>query len=128
MLSSVVRCGALLCRDFCGDLGAPIHFHNHALVWKLHILFPHAAASFCLFMALFLKNMLFYGRKRWFMWPPRLAMYSKKHANQWLREDYPVINGTDSAVHTCLALFIGHSLIFLCDKSSAAIGVYSGRR
>lgn len=33
--------------------------------------------------------MLLSGRKRWFLWPPSSAVYSRKHAHAWFREDYP---------------------------------------
>src|SRR5690242_4005636 len=50
------------------------------------------SVSVCLYVIeclLVCRNLLVYGRKRWFLFPPKRTVYSKKHANQWLREDYP---------------------------------------
>lgn len=44
--------------------GAPMHFHRNA--W----------------------NVLIYGQKRWFMYPPDRAIYSKKHVLDWWKESY----------------------------------------
>lgn len=44
--------------------GAPVHFHRNA--W----------------------NLLIYGQKRWFLYPPNKAFYSKEHVWDWWRETY----------------------------------------
>lgn len=44
--------------------GAPVHFHRNA--W----------------------NLLVYGQKRWFLYPPDRAFYSKQHVWDWWRESY----------------------------------------
>ena len=44
--------------------GAPVHFHRNA--W----------------------NVLIYGEKRWFVYPPDRAFYSKQHVWEWWRETY----------------------------------------
>lgn len=44
--------------------GAPVHFHRNA--W----------------------NVLIYGQKRWFLYPPNRAFYSKEHVWDWWRETY----------------------------------------
>jgi ankyrin repeat protein len=45
--------------------GASQHFHNSA------------------------ANVLVYGRKRWFLYPPAQAIYSVKHIHEWYTQDYP---------------------------------------
>ena len=44
--------------------GAPVHFHRNA--W----------------------NVLIYGQKRWFVYPPDRAFYSKRHVWEWWQETY----------------------------------------
>ena len=44
--------------------GAPVHFHRNS--W----------------------NLLIYGQKRWFMYPPDRAFYSKEHVWDWWKESY----------------------------------------
>lgn len=44
--------------------GAPVHYHGSAL------------------------NLLVYGRKRWFLFPPSKAFYSVTHPHKWYRDHY----------------------------------------
>jgi hypothetical protein len=43
-------------------------------------------------------NVLVYGRKRWFLFPPASSLYSTKHINSWVHEDYNrTVNGDGGA-------------------------------
>lgn len=58
--------------------GAPIHFHSHAF------------------------NYIAYGRKHWFLIPPRDAVYSRKPVGRWLAEDLPALEAEGVPVHRCV--------------------------
>lgn len=47
--------------------GAPMHIHGDAI------------------------NVMAYGFKRWFLYPPSDAFYSNKQASKWYIEDYPLL-------------------------------------
>ena len=83
--------------------GAPIHFHRNA--W----------------------NVLFYGLKRWFLFPPPHAVYSKQHVWDWWKTRHR--NGPSESVWECVQhpgdlMFIpdmwGHAVINLKESVGLA--------
>jgi len=80
--------------------GAPIHFHRSA--W----------------------NGLFYGKKRWFLYPPSQNFYSRKNIHQWFQQDYPSLS-QDNYPLECIQNqddiayvpdFWAHGVINLCES------------
>lgn len=81
--------------------GAPVHFHRNA--W----------------------NLLIYGQKRWFMYPPDRAFYSKKNVWDWWKESYQnAPDALECVQHSGDLVFVpdmwGHAVVNLRESVGVA--------
>lgn len=83
--------------------GAPVHFHRNA--W----------------------NVLFYGQKRWFLFPPPFAVYSKQHVWDWWKTRHgnrPFESAWECVQHPGDLVFVpdmwGHAVINLKESVGLA--------
>lgn len=135
--------------------GPRVHQHDLAnravlprprLLWFTYALSSQRLVCFviCLFGCLLLclicvflcRNLLFFGRKHWFLLPPRHSFYSKQHIHTWVRDSYPALKVPSFSLppsqpsRLCLSAFLPVSLshsLSLCRVQRVRWSAYKRR-